>query len=56
MQEVAKLGWLPVDIGCTVEWQREQRGCEGLGCGEAELSGLGAPPAAMNVLKKDGKL
>ena len=33
MQEV---GWLPVNVGCTVEWQREQRGCEGLGCSEAE--------------------
>ena len=38
MQEVAKLGWLPVDVGCTVEWQREQRGCEGLGCSKAEGS------------------
>ena len=31
----ARRRWLPVDIGCTVEWQREQRGCEGLGCSEA---------------------
>ena len=38
VQEVAKLGRLPVDVGCTVEWQREQRGCEGLGCGEPEGS------------------
>ena len=38
MQEVAKLRWLPVDVGCTVEWQREQRECEGLGCSEAEGS------------------
>ena len=37
-QEVAKLRWLPVDVGSAVEWQREQRGCEGLGCSEAEGS------------------
>ena len=24
VQEVAKLGRLPVDVGCTMEWQREQ--------------------------------
>ena len=38
VQEVAELGRLPVDVGSTVEWQRQQRGCEGLGRGEAEGS------------------